>query len=90
MAIIETTQAASASGVRVSSYALFTAFSRIALSGFGGVLPFAYRGLVEKREWLSATEFAEFRAFSQIISPRRNLISDTCRYTNPLFQYRLC
>jgi chromate transporter len=67
MAMIETTRATPASDLRVSSYALFTAFSRIALSGFGGVLPFAYRGLVEKREWLSASEFAEFLAFSQML-----------------------
>lgn len=37
--------------------ALFFAFSSVGLSGFGGVLPFARRMLVEQRHWLSAEEF---------------------------------
>ena len=37
--------------------ALFFAFSSVGLSGFGGVLPFARRMLVEQRRWLSAEEF---------------------------------
>lgn len=52
---------------RINAYALFWAFSRIALTGFGGVLPFAYRGLVEKRAWLSPSEFAEFLGISQML-----------------------
>lgn len=58
---------ASVSSPNISAYALFWAFSRIALSGFGGVLPFAYRGLVEKRAWLSPAEFAEFLGVSQML-----------------------
>lgn len=49
------------------NWALFVGFSRIALSGFGGVLPFAYRGLVEQRQWITAAEFAELLAGSQVI-----------------------
>lgn len=37
--------------------ALFLAFAAVGLSGFGGVLPFARRMLVEQRRWLSAEEF---------------------------------
>ena len=37
--------------------ALFLGFSSVGLSGFGGVLPFARRMLVEERRWLSAEEF---------------------------------
>lgn len=37
--------------------ALFFAFSSVGLSGFGGVLPFARRMLVEERRWMSAEEF---------------------------------
>lgn len=37
--------------------ALFWAFSSVGLSGFGGVLPFARRMLVEQRGWMSAEEF---------------------------------
>ncbi|WP_374341293.1 chromate transporter [Azonexus sp.] len=37
--------------------ALFFGFSSVGLSGFGGVLPFARRMLVEERRWMSAEEF---------------------------------
>jgi chromate transporter len=37
--------------------ALFLAFSSVGLSGFGGVLPFARRMLVEERRWMSGEEF---------------------------------
>jgi chromate transporter len=57
----------SVSDPKIGAHALFWAFSRISLSGFGGVLPFAYRGLVEKRAWLSPSEFAEFLGMSQML-----------------------
>lgn len=37
--------------------ALFLGFSTVGLSGFGGVLPFARRMLVEDKRWMSAEEF---------------------------------
>ena len=37
--------------------ALFLGFSSVGLSGFGGVLPFARRMLVEERQWMSAEDF---------------------------------
>ena len=37
--------------------ALFLGFSSVGLSGFGGVLPFARRMLVEERKWMTAAEF---------------------------------
>lgn len=37
--------------------ALFFGFSSVGLSGFGGVLPFARRMLVEQRRWMTAEEF---------------------------------
>ncbi|MBS1145757.1 MAG: chromate transporter [Proteobacteria bacterium] len=37
--------------------ALFLAFSSVGLSGFGGVLPFARRMLVDERRWMSGEEF---------------------------------
>ena len=46
---------------------LFLAFSSLALSGFGGVLPFAYRALVEKRRWLDSREFASLLAIAQVM-----------------------
>ena len=46
---------------------LFLVFSKIALTGFGGVMPFAYRALVEQYRWLSAEEFARYLALSQVL-----------------------
>jgi chromate transporter len=37
--------------------ALFLGFSSVGLSGFGGVLPFARRMLVEERQWMTAEQF---------------------------------
>lgn len=37
--------------------ALFFGFSSVGLSGFGGVLPFARRMLVEQKRWMTAEEF---------------------------------
>ena len=37
--------------------ALFWGFSSVGLSGFGGVLPFARRMLVEQRHWMTAEDF---------------------------------
>lgn len=36
---------------------LFLGFSSVGLSGFGGVLPFARRMLVEQRRWMTAEQF---------------------------------
>lgn len=52
---------------RIGPGDLFVAFSRLALSGFGGVLPFAYRALVERRKWLDAREFASLLAIAQVM-----------------------
>lgn len=53
--------------VRIPSRTLFLAFSQMALMGFGGVLPFAYRMLVEKRQWLVDRDFSQYLAFSQML-----------------------
>lgn len=46
---------------------LFLAFSQLALSGFGGVLPWAHRALVEKRGWLTQREFVDTLALGQLL-----------------------
>lgn len=51
----------------IRPWALFLAFSQMALSGFGGVMPFAYRFLVEKRKWLRAEQFAKMVALGQVL-----------------------
>lgn len=47
--------------------ALFSAFFMIGLTGFGGVLPWARRMLVEKRGWLTDYEFAELLPLAQLL-----------------------
>jgi chromate transporter len=63
-----TTRAAeAASPPRVTPAALFSCFLEMGLSGFGGVLPWARRGLVEKRGWLTEQEFAEVLSLAQFL-----------------------
>jgi chromate transporter len=53
---------------------LFIAFFGIAIMGFGGVLPWARRMLVEQRRWLTAEEFTEILALGQFL-PGGNIIN---------------
>jgi chromate transporter len=53
---------------------LFIAFSGIAIMGFGGVLPWARRMLVEQRRWLSGEEFLELLSLCQFL-PGGNIIN---------------
>lgn len=46
---------------------LFTAFTGLALQGFGGVLAIAQRVLCEDRRWLSKAEFLEMLALAQVL-----------------------
>lgn len=50
-----------------SPFRLFVLFSRLALIGFGGVLPWARRILVDDRKILTAEGFAEVLAFAQLL-----------------------
>ena len=52
---------------RVSTGALFTEFLKVGISGFGGVLPFARRMLVERQRWLDDREFNEVLSLSQFL-----------------------
>ncbi len=53
---------------------LFLAFTGIAVMGFGGVLPWARRMLVEQRRWLTPEEFAEALSLGQFL-PGGNIIN---------------
>ncbi len=53
---------------------LFLAFNRLALQGFGGVLPVAQRELVERRRWLTKDQFVEMLAISQVL-PGPNVVN---------------
>lgn len=50
-----------------TSFALFKAFFFIGLTGFGGVLPWARRMLVERVGWLTNSEFAELLPLAQLL-----------------------
>jgi chromate transporter len=49
-------------------------FSRLALQGFGGVLPIAQRELVERTGWLTGPEFAESLSIGQVL-PGPNVVN---------------
>ncbi|MBV8604155.1 MAG: chromate transporter [Pelomonas sp.] len=53
---------------------LFRVFNRLALQGFGGVLPVARFELVEREQWLAPDEFVELLAICQVM-PGPNVIS---------------
>jgi len=54
--------------------ALFLAFLGVAMSGFGGVLPFARRALVDRRGWLTEAGFNETLALCQSL-PGPNIVN---------------
>jgi chromate transporter len=53
---------------------LFNAFAAISLSGFGGVLAWARRKMVEERRWLTAEQFNEAYALCAFL-PGGNIIN---------------
>jgi chromate transporter len=53
---------------------IYTTFTKVALSGFGGVLPVSRHALVEKKKWLTEKEFAEQLAISQLL-PGPNIVN---------------
>ncbi|HEY8622226.1 MAG TPA: chromate transporter [Casimicrobiaceae bacterium] len=53
---------------------LFLGFLMVGLQGFGGVLPFARRMLVERHRWLSEREFTEVLSLSQFL-PGPNIVN---------------
>ena len=53
---------------------LFLAFSGVAIMGFGGVMPFARRMLVEQRRWLDVDAFNEAYSLAQFL-PGGNIIN---------------
>jgi chromate transporter len=53
---------------------MFFAFNRLAMQGFGGVLPVAQRELVERLNWLTREQFLELLSLSQVL-PGPNIIN---------------
>ncbi len=60
--------------VRPTLAELFVAFATISLSGFGGVLAWSRRLMVEERKWLSAEQFNEAYALCSFL-PGGNIIN---------------
>jgi chromate transporter len=54
--------------------ALFAAFATMSLAGFGGVMAFARRGIVEKYKWMTADEFNETYALCHFL-PGPNVVN---------------
>ncbi len=57
-----------------SLFALFFAFAKMSLAGFGGVLVFARRGIVEQHRWMTAEEFNETFALCHFL-PGPNIVN---------------
>jgi chromate transporter len=53
---------------------LFLAFAKMSLAGFGGVLAFARRGIVEEHKWMTADEFNETFALCHFL-PGPNVVN---------------
>jgi chromate transporter len=66
---------------------LFFAFNRLALQGFGGVLPVAQRELVERQRWLTKEEFVEMLAVSQVL-PGPNVVNLALMFGDRAFGVR--
>ena len=58
----------------VSLAGLFAGFLRVGLSGFGGVMPWARRMMVEERRWLTEAEFVDILALCQLL-PGPNIVN---------------
>jgi len=54
--------------------ALFVAFAKMSLAGFGGVLVFARRGIVDHHRWMTAEEFNETFALCHFL-PGPNIVN---------------
>src|ERR1700754_3233482 len=57
-----------------SLIALFVAFAKMSLAGFGGVLAFARRGIVEEHKWMTAEGFNETFALCHFL-PGPNIVN---------------
>jgi chromate transporter len=59
-----------------SLIALFVAFAKMSLAGFGGVLVWARRGIVDQHRWMTADEFNETFALCHFL-PGPNIVNLT-------------
>jgi len=66
---------------------LFRVFNRLALQGFGGVLPIAQRELVERERWLTREQFVELLAVAQVL-PGPNVVNLSLMFGDRAFGWR--
>jgi chromate transporter len=66
---------------------IFRVFTRLALQGFGGVLPIAQRELVERERWLTREQFLEILAVSQVL-PGPNVVNLSLMFGDRAFGWR--
>ena len=66
---------------------LFTAFTVLALQGFGGVIVVAQRVLCEERRWLSRAEFVEMLSVGQVL-PGPNICNVALMLGDRFFGWR--
>lgn len=59
---------------RLTHAALFAGFFHAGIIGFGGVLPFARRIMVDQRKWLTAAEFSDLFSLCQFM-PGANIVN---------------
>ncbi len=64
----------SPSPLQIGLLDLFVAFAKMSLAGFGGVLFWARRTIVEQRKWMTPTEFNEAFALCQFL-PGPNIVN---------------
>jgi chromate transporter len=70
-----------------SPAALFVAFTRLAMQGFGGVLPVAQRELVERQRWLTREDFLALLALGQVL-PGPNIVNMSLMIGDRFFGWR--
>src|SRR5258708_19702774 len=63
---------------------LFLGFLSIGARSFGGVMPWAYRVMVEERRWITAADFTETLGFSHSF-PRPNTANSPVLLVHHLF-----
>lgn len=68
-----------AATIRPSLGGLFAGFFSVGICGFGGVLPWARRMMVERRRWLTGPEFTDLMGFCQFL-PGPNVINVSVAY----------
>ena len=70
-----------------SPAALYFAFNRLALQGFGGVLAVAQVELVERRRWLTKDDFVQMLSMAQVL-PGPNIVNLSLMYGDRCFGLR--